>query len=159
MKFRSYFISQNENSQNSRTDAHFSARNFTSRHENYAGIDRTHRGLHFLPSLASRLSKLATGELGEVWEFSRKLTYFDKFWKYRDFAIFQNVQNENSQNSRTGAHFSARNFTSRHENYAGIDRTHRELHFLPSLASQLSKLATGELGEVWKISKILGHFG
>ena len=46
------------------------------------------------------------------------------------------------------------NFTSRHENYAGIDRTHRELHFLPSLASQLSKLATGELGEIWEISEI-----
>ena len=48
--------------------------------------------------------------------------------------------------SPTGPHFRARNFTSRHEKYAGIDRTHRELHFLPSLASQLAKLATGELG-------------
>ena len=44
-------------------------------------------------------------------------------------------------------------FTSEHKNYAGINRTHRELHFLSSLATQLAKLATGELGEIGKISK------
>ena len=38
--------------------------------------------------------------------------------------------------------------TSVHENYAEINRTHRELHFLPSLATQLAKIATGELGEI-----------
>ena len=44
-------------------------------------------------------------------------------------------------------------FTSEHKNYAEINRTHRELHFLSSLATQLRKLATGELGEIGKISK------
>ena len=40
-----------------------------------------------------------------------------------------------------------------HENYAEINRTHRELHYLPSLASQLAQLATGALAEIGKISK------
>ena len=34
--------------------------------------------------------------------------------------------------------------TSGHENYTEINRTHRELHFLPSLASQLATGAPGE---------------
>ena len=45
--------------------------------------------------------------------------------------------------------------SSENKNYAEINRTHRELHFLPSLASQLAKLATRELGKFWEIS---GYF-
>ena len=64
------------------------------------------------------------------------------------------AKTENSQNPQTGPHLRARNFTSRHENYAGIDRTHRELHFLPSLATQLSKLGLGGPPKVGVISQI-----
>ena len=43
------------------------------------------------------------------------------------------------------------NSTSGPKNYAEINRTHRELYFLPSLGSQLAKLVTGELGEICEI--------
>ena len=47
---------------------------------------------------------------------------------------------------------SGRIYTSRYENNAGIDSTHRELHFLPSPASQFSKLSSGGLLKVGRIS-------
>mgnify|MGYP001430495032 CR=1 FL=1 len=54
---------------------------------------------------------------------------------------------------RVGGRATAKMYSSisGHENYAEINRTHRELHFLSSLATQLAKLATGELGEIRKI--------
>ena len=88
---------------------------------------------------------------GQIWTLPDQGFRHSSFLKIRRFPL-KNVQKgtcsrdehvartENSQNPWLGVYLRVRGYISPQKNYADLDSTHRELHFLSSYVSELAKL-------------------